>query len=162
MKLNLFFSQCYYFIHPENNNIEKDGFGKIYQIYWHLLYLHEVLKCINMYCTEWTPSIRKTWPYSELFWSVFSSIWTRITPTTDTFHKMHLLKYDWLLSANDWWIQICFHNKGFSIHCILSLCLPMFCRHCTKKWKFLLRMSSVNVTKSPVSSGFGHICWRNL
>ena len=30
-----------------------------------------------------------------------------------------------------------------------------------KKWSFPLRISSVNVTKSEVSSGFGHIYWRN-
>ena len=31
-----------------------------------------------------------------------------------------------------------------------------------KKWSFPLRISSVNVTKSAVSRGFGHIFWRNL
>ena len=31
-----------------------------------------------------------------------------------------------------------------------------------KKWSFPLRISSVNVTKSAVSCGFGHIYWRNL
>ena len=30
-----------------------------------------------------------------------------------------------------------------------------------KKWSFPLRISSVNVTKSSVSCGFGHIYWRN-
>ena len=30
-----------------------------------------------------------------------------------------------------------------------------------KKWHFPLRISSVNVTKSAVSCGFGHIYWRN-
>ena len=30
-----------------------------------------------------------------------------------------------------------------------------------KKWSFLLRIFSINVTKSAVSSGFGHIYWRN-
>ena len=30
-----------------------------------------------------------------------------------------------------------------------------------KKWSFTLRISSVNVAKSPVSCGFGHINWRN-
>ena len=34
--------------------------------------------------------------------------------------------------------------------------------HCTKKWSFPLRISSVNVTKSAVSCGFGHIYWRNM
>ena len=30
-----------------------------------------------------------------------------------------------------------------------------------KKWSFLLRISSLNVTISAVSYGFGHICWRH-
>ena len=30
-----------------------------------------------------------------------------------------------------------------------------------KKWSFPLRVSSVNVTKSAVACGFGHIYWRN-
>ena len=30
-----------------------------------------------------------------------------------------------------------------------------------KKWNFPLAISSVNVTKSAVSCGFGHIYWRN-
>ena len=30
-----------------------------------------------------------------------------------------------------------------------------------KKWNFLFRISSVNVTKSAISCGFGHIHWRN-
>ena len=30
-----------------------------------------------------------------------------------------------------------------------------------EKWSFLLRISSVNVTKLAVSCGFGHIYWRN-
>ena len=34
--------------------------------------------------------------------------------------------------------------------------------HCTKKWSFPLRFSSVNVTKSVAICWFGHIYWRNL
>ena len=30
-----------------------------------------------------------------------------------------------------------------------------------KKWSFPLRISSVNVTKSAISCGFGYIDWRN-
>ena len=33
--------------------------------------------------------------------------------------------------------------------------------HCTKKWSFPLRISSVIVTKSAVNCGIGHIYWRN-
>ena len=36
-------------------------------------------------------SLRKTCPYSELFWSVFSRIQSRITPNMDTFHAVSLL-----------------------------------------------------------------------
>ena len=35
------------------------------------------------------------------------------------------------------------------------------CFHCTKKLNFPLRISSVNVTKSTFSCGFGYIFWRN-
>ena len=33
--------------------------------------------------------------------------------------------------------------------------------HCTKKWSFLLRISSGNVTKPAGNCGFGRIYWRN-
>ena len=33
--------------------------------------------------------------------------------------------------------------------------------HCTKKWSFPLRISSVNVTKSAGNCRLGHIYWRN-
>ena len=33
--------------------------------------------------------------------------------------------------------------------------------HTAQKWSFLLRISSVNVTKSTASCGFGHMYWRN-
>ena len=33
--------------------------------------------------------------------------------------------------------------------------------YCTKKWNFPWRISSVNVAKSVVSFGFGHIYWGN-
>ena len=34
------------------------------------------------------PTLRKKCPYSELFWSAFFRIWTRITPNTDTFQAV--------------------------------------------------------------------------
>ena len=37
--------------------------------------------------------------------------------------------------------------------------LPYYPMH--KKWSFLLRIPSVNVTKSAGNCGFGHIYWRN-
>ena len=36
-----------------------------------------------------------------------------------------------------------------------------FYTHCTKKWNFLLRNSSVYVNKRARNCRFGHICWRN-
>ena len=50
-------------------------------------------------------ALRKKCPYSELFWSVFSRIWTeyeeirsikirtRITPNTDTFYAVTVVKF---------------------------------------------------------------------
>ena len=38
--------------------------------------------------------LHKKCPYSELFWSAFSRIRTRITPNTDTFHAV--LNLNWL------------------------------------------------------------------
>ena len=38
--------------------------------------------------------------------------------------------------------------------------LAIYC-HCTKKWSFPLRVSSVNVTRFAGICGFGHIYWRN-
>ena len=68
--------------------------------------------------------------------------------------KLFLLKilaiyfYYWLS------LNLCAYNT----HCIH---LYSWKHHCTKKRSFLLRISSVNVTKSAVSCGFGHIYWRN-
>ena len=37
-----------------------------------------------------------------------------------------------------------------------------FCRHCTRKWSFLLRISPVGVVGSAGNCGFGRIFWGNL
>ena len=72
-------------------------------------------------------------------------------------------------------MQNSFVNIPFYCKCKIILCSSFvkyhhcFERHnntkalwqCTKKWSFPLRISSVNVTKSAVSCGFGHIYWRN-
>ena len=49
----------------------------------------------NLLRRHWWRSLRKTCPYSELFWSAFPRIqseckktWTRITPNTDTSHAV--------------------------------------------------------------------------
>ena len=50
-------------------------------------------------------SLRKKCPYSELFWSVFSPIQSRITPNMDTFHAVSLLEtgsFDVLICVFDY------------------------------------------------------------
>ena len=42
---------------------------------------------------------------------------------------------------------------------VIDKTMKMYTLH--KKWSFLLRVSSVNVTKSADFCGFGHIYWRN-
>ena len=61
---------------------------------------------------------------------------TRITQNTDTFYSVINTK-DFI--RND-------SNEDEKLH---------------KKWSFPLRISPINVTKSTVSCGFGHIYWRN-
>ena len=50
-------------------------------------------------------SLRKKCPYSELFWSVFSRIRSKIAPNMDTFHAVSLLEpgnVDVLISVFDY------------------------------------------------------------
>ena len=50
----------------------------------------------------------------------------------------------------------------FSLHRKLCSFLFQTRSECTaQKWSFPLRISSVNVTKSAIFSGIGHIYWRN-
>ena len=62
--------------------------------------------------------------------------------------------------------------RNFSFNLVISLkkyflhSCKSFSKHLdqmslNKKWSFPLSISSVNVTKSAVSCGFGHIYWRN-
>ena len=51
-----------------------------------------------------------------------------------------------LLQTHRFWDMFLNHNQKQSLH---------------KKWSFPLTISSVNVTKSAVSRGFGNIYWRN-
>ena len=44
---------------------------------------------------------------------------------------------------------------------VSSNMVKALCQSLYKKWSFPLRISSVNVTKSAVSCGIGHIYWRN-
>ena len=46
--------------------------------------------CNRLQFTDLCTSLRKKWPYLELFWSKFGKIRTRITPNTDTFHAVCL------------------------------------------------------------------------
>ena len=55
-----------------------------------------------------------------------------------------------------------FNNTLFRRRCCFASLSDQLPEHCTKIWHFLLSISSVNVTKSAVSCGFGHTYWRNL
>ena len=44
---------------------------------------------------------------------------------------------------------------------LLKSYVPSNILHCTKVWSIPLMISSVNVTKSAVPCGFGHIYWKN-
>ena len=51
-------------------------------------------------------------------------------------------------------------NNGYHIFIVNTFSnKPILTHH--KKWSFPLRISSVNMTKSAVFCGFGHIYWRN-
>ena len=83
------------------------------------------------------------------------------------------------ISSLDWWPSarnkneksIFYYQKSKKIHSSLLEILLMKkswntisweqYKHCTKKWSFPLRISSVNVIISSISCGFGHIYWRN-
>ena len=58
-----------------------------------------------------------------------------------------------------WWYSPIF-SKQFN-SCIEAILLAVLQLSLHKKWSFPLRISSLNVTKSAVSSVFGHIYWRN-
>ena len=60
-----------------------------------------------------------------------------------------------ILLTRYFWIYIK-RNMPFVL-CIFS----PYSQSLHKKWSFPLKISSVNVTKSAVSWGFGHIYWRN-
>ena len=65
-------------------------------------------------------------------------------------HKQNLM---WLGDKFGRWI-----SKLFDIHRPTN---RRRWRSLHKKWSFPLRISSVNVTKSTITCGFGHIYWRN-
>ena len=52
-------------------------------------------------------------------------------------------------------IEILFYHQGLSRKCPNEIKYILL-----KKWSFPLRISSVNVTKSARSCGFGHIYWK--
>ena len=61
------------------------------------------------------------------------------------------IRSNFSLSRNTWW--------SIPATTIWEQCVAYVSLH--KKWSFLLRISSVNVAKSAVSCGFGHIYWRS-
>ena len=67
------------------------------------------------------------------------------------------------------YLKKCFTGKKSFLKFSVYLCKFNYYRllqfqflHCTKKWSFPLRISSVNVTESVENCGFGHIYWKNL
>ena len=56
------------------------------------------------------------------------------------------------------WVKYMYMVKYIHV-CIMFLMHDKLTMH--KKWNFLLKISSVNVTKSAGKCGFGHIYWRN-
>ena len=77
--------------------------------------------------------------FPEVFRGHRSGTWVENLLNRNKIHWSHLI----LVSE----IQLVLHNIQFNtLH---------------KKWSFPLRISSVNVTKSAVSPGFGHIYWKN-
>ena len=84
----------------------------------------------------------------------FAALWINV-------HRAKLFR--WSLSKNKtalWKVKkekVCNILKLFSS--VTFMKVSWFPPH--KKWSFPLRTSSVNVTKSAVSCGFGHIYWRN-
>ena len=116
-------------------------------------------------------SLREKWPYSESFWSVFSRIWAEYgeTPLISPYSVQMWKNTDqknseyekfsgsvseqlFLRALLNTWIK----HKDF-----FRSSYPEALRTLHKKWSFPLRISSVNVTKSAVSCGFGHLYWRN-
>ena len=97
-----------------------------------------------------------------------------------SFHKKYLLNF--AFTSMNVWNEILLNeiNKIFSWkfswecfykylwtatfdHTLYNLAIPVFFQKSLhKKWTFLLRISSVNVTKSSGNCGFVHIYWRNL
>ena len=60
-----------------------------------------------------------------------------------------------ILQKDMWYQNIFLFNQNKFIFNEIDLSL-------NKKWSFPLRISSLTVTKSTDSFGFGHIYWRNL
>ena len=75
------------------------------------------------------------------------------------FHFLYLFVYWRLGSLN---LNFFFEASKYTFNNIIRHYFPLY-EHLTlhKKWSFPLRISSVNVTKSAASCGFGHIYWRN-
>ena len=107
----------------------------------------------------------KKCPYLNIFWSVFSRIRTeygeirivllyslQMPENTDQENSKygHFSRIVCVFLSDPTFILLCWILQA----CCWSL-------HCTKKWNFPLRISSVNVTKSAGNSGFGHIYWIN-
>ena len=87
----------------------------------------------------------------------YNSLQTLSNFKVSCFKNSHFLKYEsWFFSKVGMLTVIEFSNEV-----LLAFKLPWFFLSLHKKWSFWLSISSVNMTKSAVSCGFGYIYWRN-
>ena len=125
--------------------------------------------------------MRKNCPYSEVFRSEWEKIRTIKTPNANTFYAVFICQFLGTISiflifkmywqgtifmfcvkrySNQWLlysILVCLYILGNFYEKIRESLLWTL----QKKWSFPLKISPVNVTKSAVSCGLGHIDWRN-
>ena len=66
-----------------------------------------------------------------------------------------------VLRESTWWSHNFCHGIADRGDSLIIQSWLNFVLTLPKKWSFPLRISSVNVTKSAVSCGFGHIYWKN-
>ena len=116
----------------------------------------EVLHSTSCYLRgnlEWHSSTHKSgaeWSQKEIQGEGNSR--PTVSVTEDLLFQLHVncMFVEWSLRKNGISARNLFvkfeHNLKWTLH---------------KKWSFLLRISSVNVTKPAVNCGFGHNYWRN-
>ena len=97
---------------------------------------------------------------------IYSYFLTHLASYSNVFNKKlkHKISY---------WVHACYapiklvsysvskQSLGYRPGCPRSVLCKLSLRRCTKELSFPLTVFSVNVTKSAVSCGLGHIYWRN-